>query len=1038
MNFLYSTPPRFKRGLGDPTFFSTSQPIHGVRKMVHLTLFQAFLCLTVIPFIHAIHVPHNHYHHKRQGDVIPTDLPGNWSSLGCYTDNPGARTLSSASFVSTDNMTVESCVSFCDSQAFIFAGVEFAQECYCGDRLENGGTNATASDCSTPCSGNATETCGAGGRLSLYWSGAQPPPPPIIAPSSGLWKSLGCFNDSADRALSVGMNVANNSVQTCTAACFTSGYPLAGVEFADECYCGLTLVNGAISEPDGDCDMTCSGNSSEFCGGPNRLNIYNYTGTDLPPVSGGGGGGGGNNGAPVFPVLSGLPVPWKYNACWVDNVNGRVFPTQLPDNANTTVESCVNDCSAQNFTLAGIEFSTQCFCGDNLIEGAVEAPDSDCSMGCGGNATEACGGPNRLSVYTSTGNVTAFPVPTAQNTSLPGKWEYKGCLAEPVPNRVFPWQIFNTNNNSAEACLNQCAAFGYPAAGMEFGDECYCGDVEDIQATGAQFAPETDCNIACSGDPIHLCGGGSRLNAYFWNGTLNDWHTPDNIGRYEYFVGGLVVPLIATVGINNKVSFLEKFGTSEFDNSTGAYELDLSLVNDTSLAWREMHVKSDVFCSGAVVLPDKAARLINVGGWSLDSTFGVRLYAPDGSPGVNGTNDWEENKDELKLQNGRWYPSALVLTNGSILIVGGESGSNAPAVPTLEILPRPAGGDTTVFLDFLNRTDPNNLYPFLFNLPSGNVFIGYYNEARILNPENWDVVKVLPNMPGSVNSFLSGRTYPLEGSAVLLPQFAPYTDPVTVLICGGSNFGIAVDNCVSISPEVDNATWTLERMPSKRVMSCMAALPDGTFMILNGAQQGVAGFGLATDPNLNALLYDPSQPVNSRISILNNTIVARLYHSEATLLPDGRVLVSGSDPQTPGFPEEMRVEVYIPPYLNEGRTQPEFNVTETDWDYGGTYTINVHLFHGDTSTLKVSLVAATSSTHGNTMGGRTIFPAFSCNGNACTITAPPNAKVSPPGWHQLFILDGPTPSHSAWVRIGGDPAQLGNWPDFPDFTLPGV
>jgi hypothetical protein len=73
-------------------------------------------------------------------------------------------------------------------------------------------------------------------------------------------------------------------------------------------------------------------------------------------------------------------------------------------------------------------------------------------------------------------------------------------------------------------------------------------------------------------------------------------------------------------------------------------------------------------------------------------------------------------------------------------------------------------------------------------------------------------------------------------------------------------------------------------------MTCMVGLPDGTFMIMNGAQQGVAGFGLATDPNLGAILYDPTKPVGQRFSILNTTIVARLYHSEATLLPDGRVL----------------------------------------------------------------------------------------------------------------------------------------------------
>jgi hypothetical protein len=60
----------------------------------------------------------------------------------------------------------------------------------------------------------------------------------------------------------------------------------------------------------------------------------------------------------------------------------------------------------------------------------------------------------------------------------------------------------------------------------------------------------------------------------------------------------------------------------------------------------------------------------------------------------------------------------------------------------------------------------------------------------------------------------------------------------------------------------------------------MVALPDGTFLILNGAVQGVAGFGLAKDPNLGALLYDPKMTFNERISILNTTTVARLYHSE--------------------------------------------------------------------------------------------------------------------------------------------------------------
>jgi hypothetical protein len=41
-------------------------------------------------------------------------------------------------------------------------------------------------------------------------------------------------------------------------------------------------------------------------------------------------------------------------------------------------------------------------------------------------------------------------------------------------------------------------------------------------------------------------------------------------------------------------------------------------------------------------------------------------------------------------------------------------------------------------------------------------------------------------MPGAVNDFDGGRTYPFEGTAALMPQYAPYGDPLTVLVCGGS------------------------------------------------------------------------------------------------------------------------------------------------------------------------------------------------------------------------------------------------------------
>lgn len=275
-------------------------------------------------------------------------------------------------------------------------------------------------------------------------------------------------------------------------------------------------------------------------------------------------------------------------------------------------------------------------------------------------------------------------------------------------------------------------------------------------------------------------------------------------------------------------------------------------------------------------------------------------------------------------------------------------------------------------------------------------------------------------------------------------------------------------------------------------MPCIAALPNGRYLVLNGAQHGTAGFGLGSNPNLNALLYDPSKEANTRFSLVANTSVARLYYSEAILLADGRVMVSGSDPQDGVHPEEYRVEVFTPPYLLPGIPQPTFNLSNMDWAYGEIISFNItSSLTASTSETRISLLRAVASIHGNSMGQRTILPEFSCNFNTsidssslnsnetgnftspffgnstpptnvtsnltlpsnftnnftitntdpvvdgrsvaetvtqCTVTAPPNTHICPPGWFLMFVLNGSTPSIGTFVRIGKDPAGLGNWP----------
>jgi hypothetical protein len=250
---------------------------------------------------------------------------------------------------------------------------------------------------------------------------------------------------------------------------------------------------------------------------------------------------------------------------------------------------------------------------------------------------------------------------------------YQGCLQDNIPSAqdpneiisTFPYMVWNNASNTPTACINQCQAFGYNAAGLEYGSECFCGDVANIAIASApgvstdpdavqyytrsatpQIVPDSQCSSVCSGNGSYLCGSGNLLSYYAFEGIaplyepLYQWNFPtgNDAGEYSLLIGGVVVPLMTTQGVNGKAQFIEKYGSGE-PNGTGAYELDLSEINDWSLAWRTMTgLETDVFCSAGLTLPDKAGRILTVGGWAGQSNFGVRMYTPDGGPGVFGTN----------------------------------------------------------------------------------------------------------------------------------------------------------------------------------------------------------------------------------------------------------------------------------------------------------------------------------------------------------------------------------------------------------------
>jgi len=86
--------------------------------------------------------------------------------------------------------------------------------------------------------------------------------------------------------------------------------------------------------------------------------------------------------------------------------------------------------------------------------------------------------------------VVALPVPVAQKTNLPGNWTYAGCLREPATGTMFHNRITWIGNNSAVACMNQCAAFGYPASGVEVSYKACCETFKILELTSfLTFSP---------------------------------------------------------------------------------------------------------------------------------------------------------------------------------------------------------------------------------------------------------------------------------------------------------------------------------------------------------------------------------------------------------------------------------------------------------------------------------------------------------------------------------------------------------------------
>ena len=61
-------------------------------------------------------------------------------------------------------------------------------------------------------------------------------------------------------------------------------------------------------------------------------------------------------------------------------------------------------------------------------------------------------------------------------------------------------------------CLQYCSDNGFQLAGMENGDECYCGNKFPVKP---KLAADAKCNTPCKGNSTEICGGNLMISVYF-------------------------------------------------------------------------------------------------------------------------------------------------------------------------------------------------------------------------------------------------------------------------------------------------------------------------------------------------------------------------------------------------------------------------------------------------------------------------------------------------------------------------------------------
>jgi PKD repeat protein len=397
--------------------------------------------------------------------------------------------------------------------------------------------------------------------------------------------------------------------------------------------------------------------------------------------------------------------------------------------------------------------------------------------------------------------------------------------------------------------------------------------------------------------------------------------------------------------------------------------------------------QAELFCAGHSLLPD--GRVL-VSGGHIASDRGI----PDISIFSPATGEWTKS---TPMRRGRWYPTNTTLPNGNVLITAGRD-EVGDEVAEPEIW-SPGGvrqlTGASLVLPY---------YPRTFVAPNGRVFYaGEQATTRYLNFSgngSWSTV-------GSRR--YGARPY---GAAVM------YELGKIVYIGGGRTTNTA--ETIDLNAAAPTWQWTGSMAFARRNLNA-TILPTGEVLVTGGSS--AAAFNDVSRAIRVAELWNPSTGL---FTTMASNSVSRTYHSTSLLLPDGRVLHTGSG-EGADMPEERNAELYSPPYLSKG-PRPTISDAPDLVGWGTTFSVQTP----DAADIaKVSLIRLGSVTHAFDMNTRLLWLGFSRHTGALTLTAPASGAQAPPGHYMLFLVNqNGVPSVGKIVKVSAlsDPSPGPNAP----------